>query len=276
MKIIYIFLLSAFTTLSISQNLVVNPTFVNGLTEWSSTGGGTGTNPLYVLPTHVTNDGQDDNFSVKYIATFVTGFEQKFNIVPGSTVSVSFWYKAVRTDGATTGNTCRIWSVFTNPTSSTPTTPINPPSSSSSSDDPLRNNNNYLAQTSTWTQVTVSSTVPAGATVFQLQLRAYNGATVSFDNISFTSPGASVLNLPSFDNIYDLTMYPNPLTGNTLYLNTNTNATMEVQIFNTLSTELVNTVVVNNSVNVSGLTTGIYIVKITEEGKTATKKLIIE
>jgi hypothetical protein len=43
-----------------------------------------------------------------------------------------------------------------------------------------------------------------------------------------------------------------------------------------LGKEVVNTNVVNNTVNVSNLTSGIYIVKITEEGKTSTKKLIIE
>jgi hypothetical protein len=32
----------------------------------------------------------------------------------------------------------------------------------------------------------------------------------------------------------------------------------------------------NNAVTISGLTPGMYIVKITEEGKTSTKKLIIE
>lgn len=43
-----------------------------------------------------------------------------------------------------------------------------------------------------------------------------------------------------------------------------------------LGKEVVNAKVTNNTVNVSNLTSGIYIVKITEEGKTSTKKLIIE
>jgi hypothetical protein len=34
--------------------------------------------------------------------------------------------------------------------------------------------------------------------------------------------------------------------------------------------------VINNTVNVSSLSTGIYVVKITEEGKTATRKLVID
>ncbi len=273
MKKIYSLLLIAFTTLSIAQNLVVNPTFATVLTGWSSTGGSSPN--FYALPSHVTNDGQDDSFSVKYIATFTTGLDQKFSVVPGATVSVSYWYKAARTDGATTGNTARIWSVFSDPTSATPTTPINPPGTTSASDDPLRNSNGYLAQASTWTQVIVSSIVPVGATVFQLQLRAYNGATVSFDNISFSSPGASVLNSSSFSQIDGLKMYPNPAKNN-LFIETTLNSDINVSIIDVLGKEVINSKVSNNAVTISGLTPGMYIVKISEEGKTATKKLIIE
>jgi len=269
MKKIYSLLLIALTSLSIAQNLVVNPTFSTALTGWSSTGTG------YALPTHITTEGQDDSFSVKYIATATTGLDQKFSVVPGATVNVSFWYKAARTDGATTGNTARIWSVFSDPASATPTTPINPPGTTGSTDDPLRNNNGYLAQASTWTQITVSSTVPAGATVFQLQFRAYNGATVSFDNISFSSPGASVLSSSSFSQIDGLKMYPNPAKNN-LFIETALNSDINVSIIDVLGKEVINSKVSNNAVNISGLTQGMYIVKITEEGKTSTKKLIIE
>mgnify|MGYP003493834134 FL=1 len=269
MKKLYTLLFIAFTTLGIAQNLVVNPTFANTLTGWSATG----TN--YALPNHVTTDGQDDSFSVQYIATATTGFDQKFNVVAGSSVTVSFWYKAARTNGATTGNTARIWGVFTDPSSATPTTPINPPGTTGAADDPLRNSNTYLAQASTWTQVTITSQVPVGATVFQLQFRAYNGATVSFDNISFSSPGASVLSSSSFNAIDGLKMYPNPLSGNTLYLTSTANAEMSVQIFDIVGKEVIKSNVMNNTVNVSGLNAGVYIVKITEEGKTATRKLVI-
>jgi len=271
MKKIYSLLLIAFTTLSIAQNLVVNPTFATVLTGWSSTGGSSPN--FYALPSHVTNDGQDDSFSVKYIATFTTGLDQKFSVVPGATVSVSYWYKAARTDGGPAGNTARIWSVFFSDLAST--TPINPIGTTSSSDDPLRNNNTYLAQASTWTQVIVSSIVPVGATVFQLQLRAYNGATVSFDNISFSSPGASVLNSSSFSQIDGLKMYPNPAKNN-LFIETALNSDINVSIIDVLGKEVINSKVSNNAVNISGLTPGMYIVKISEEGKTATKKLIIE
>jgi len=249
-----------------AQNLVTNPTFANALTGWSATGTG------YALPTHVTTGGQDDNFSVQYVATATTGLDQKFNVVPGQPVTVSFWYKAVRTNGATTGNTARIWSVFQAEGS---TTVINPPGTTDAATDPLRNNNLFLPQATAWTQVSITSTVPVGASTFLLQLRAYNGATVSFDNISFASPGATPLSTKGFNGIEGLKVYPNPVTGGKLFISSDANADKSVVIFDVLGKQVLNTTA-TESVNVSNLKSGVYIVKITEEGKTATRKLVIK
>ena len=80
----------------------------------------------------------------------------------------------------------------------------------------------------------------------------------------------------SFDVINGLTMYPNPVTGGTLHLTSTANAAMSVQIFDVVGKEVVKADVVNNTVNVAKLTAGVYVVKITEEGKTATRKLVVQ
>ncbi|MBC5835144.1 T9SS type A sorting domain-containing protein [Flavobacterium sp. F372] len=84
-----------------------------------------------------------------------------------------------------------------------------------------------------------------------------------------------VLGSASFSQIDGLKMYPNP-TKNNLFIETALNSNINVSIINMLGKEVVNANVVNNTVNVANLTSGLYIVKITEEGKTSTKKLIIE
>lgn len=78
------------------------------------------------------------------------------------------------------------------------------------------------------------------------------------------------------NNINGLTMYPNPLKGNTLFLTSTANEAMSVQIFDLLGKEVLKSNVMNNNVNVSGLNAGVYMVKVTEEGKTATRKLVIQ
>ena len=89
-------------------------------------------------------------------------------------------------------------------------------------------------------------------------------------------PLGTYLTSSSFDNINGLTMYPNPLKGNTLFLTSTANAAMSVQIFDLLGKEVLKSDVINNAVNVSKLNSGVYVVKITEEGKTATRKLVIQ
>lgn len=265
----FLLVLCMMTISSFAQNLVENPTFASGVASWYATGTG------YALPTVITNDGQDDNSSVQYIVTSTTptGFDQKFSVVPGATVTISYWYKAKRTDNGSTGNTGRIWSVFQ---ASGSTTPINPPGTTGSTDDPLRNNNVYLPQATTWTQKTVTSVVPVGANTFLLQFRAYNGATVSYDNISFESPGAAYLSTEGFNAISGLKVYPNPVSNGTLYIETAANAERTVTVFDVLGKQVLNTTTNNNAVGVNALRTGVYVVKITEEGKTVTRKLVIK
>ncbi len=76
--------------------------------------------------------------------------------------------------------------------------------------------------------------------------------------------------------IAGLSVYPNPVTNGTLYITSNSNEAKTVAVYDILGKQVLNTKTSNNAVNVSNLKGGTYIVKITEEGKTDTKKLIIE
>ncbi|AXG73456.1 T9SS C-terminal target domain-containing protein [Flavobacterium arcticum] len=78
------------------------------------------------------------------------------------------------------------------------------------------------------------------------------------------------------NSISTLKMFPNPLSGSILNITSNANATKVVAIYDVLGKQVVNTVTKNGTINVSGLTSGVYIVKITEEGKTATRKLVVK
>lgn len=77
------------------------------------------------------------------------------------------------------------------------------------------------------------------------------------------------------NNIEGLRMYPNPLSGNTLHLTSTQNLNMTIQIIDTLGKTILKSEVINNSVNISSLNSGVYIIKITEDNKTALRKLIV-
>ncbi|CAL2080155.1 putative secreted protein (Por secretion system target) [Tenacibaculum sp. 190524A05c] len=80
------------------------------------------------------------------------------------------------------------------------------------------------------------------------------------------------------NDIEGFAVYPNPVNAKTFKLTTASFTTKTVQIFNVLGKEVYNTKVngVNNDIDVSTLNSGIYILKVVEEEKTASKKLIIK
>jgi hypothetical protein len=78
------------------------------------------------------------------------------------------------------------------------------------------------------------------------------------------------------NEISGLNMYPNPVSNGNLHISSDNNSAKSVEIYDILGKQVLNAKVSNNTVNVSNLKGGAYIVKINEEGKTATRKLIIE
>lgn len=97
------------------------------------------------------------------------------------------------------------------------------------------------------------------------------GGAWRLDNFTVTGTTLGV----SQNSIEGLKVYPNPVTNGTLYIDTNADAAKDVVIYDVLGKQVVNTTT-QNAVNVSKLNAGVYIVKVTEEGKTATRKLVIK
>lgn len=76
------------------------------------------------------------------------------------------------------------------------------------------------------------------------------------------------------NQILGLQVYPNP-TKNILNISTNSNLAKIVQVYDMIGKEVINTQI-ENQLNVSNLTTGMYVAKITEDGKTSTTKIVIQ
>jgi hypothetical protein len=75
--------------------------------------------------------------------------------------------------------------------------------------------------------------------------------------------------------IAGLKVYPNPVSNGKLFIETAANAERTIAIYDLLGKNVLNTTTSNSEVNVAGLNGGIYIIKITEEGNTTSRKLII-
>lgn len=103
--------------------------------------------------------------------------------------------------------------------------------------------------------------------------------SMSVDELRIGTTWAQVTNgtLGTNQNtIAGLRMYPNPVSNGTLFIETSANAEKIVTVFDVLGKQVLNTTTSNNSINVVSLHTGVYIVNITEEGKTASRKLVIK
>lgn len=183
-----------------------------------------------------------------------------FPVTAGQTYTISYWYND-QTDAAR----FRHWGSFRNEggvTGITQSTIFQP---------------DYLPNTTGWQFVTVSDVAPAGATILRLDFRVFQdtsgGGSVYLDDVR-----AGAGNLAVSENaISGLQVYPNPVTKGNLYVSSNSNEVKTVAVYDVLGKQVVKaTTTSNEAINVSNLNAGVYIVKITEAGKTATRKLVVE
>ena len=96
---------------------------------------------------------------------------------------------------------------------------------------------------------------------------------LAIDNFIFKATSSILTN--KFSSINGLNIYPNPVSGSTLNIETTANGSKAVAIFDVLGKQVLNVSTDSTTVNVGNLNAGVYIVKITEEGKTATRKLVV-
>ena len=97
------------------------------------------------------------------------------------------------------------------------------------------------------------------------------GGTWRIDNVTFSD---GLLGTRT-NSISGLKVYPNPVVNGNLYITSDNNDSKLVIIYDLLGKQVMKATVTNQPLNVSNLNSGVYMVKITEDGKTATRKLVI-
>jgi hypothetical protein len=75
--------------------------------------------------------------------------------------------------------------------------------------------------------------------------------------------------------IEGLSIYPNPTTGDRIYISTKLNDDKQISIFDVLGKKVLQTTLSSKELNISSLTPGVYIIKIEEGDASATRKLIV-
>lgn len=271
MKKFYILLAAlSLTTVAATaqQNLIVNGNFENWTAANPENFEKVGTtvfyNDLITKETTISRSGNAVKQQSKPQGS--TQYLEYGDLIPvtaGVSYTISYWYL----DNSTQART-RLWSSWLDASNTALGTTLQSAIQEAT----------YSTDSPNWVNKVVTVVAPAGATAIRYQIREYHqdntaGGFIYYDDLSF-GPTATA-GVGEF-GISGLKLFPNPLTGTQLNIASDSNADKAVVIYDVLGKQVLSTTVTAGAVNVAGLNAGIYIVKVTEEGKTATRKLVIK
>ncbi len=80
------------------------------------------------------------------------------------------------------------------------------------------------------------------------------------------------------ENIEELSIFPNPVQNGKqfIYITSKKGLTKKIEIFNVLGKQIFSHIMVGKELNISKLSTGVYVLKITENNISETRKLVIK
>ncbi|MDB2606718.1 T9SS type A sorting domain-containing protein [Zobellia sp.] len=76
--------------------------------------------------------------------------------------------------------------------------------------------------------------------------------------------------------IKGLKLYPNPVTNGKVYVSTSENTTKNILIYDVLGNQVFQTKIKGDELNLSDLDAGVYVLRVYQNKKVATRKLIIK
>lgn len=76
-------------------------------------------------------------------------------------------------------------------------------------------------------------------------------------------------------DIDGFSMYPNPVTTGKVYISTTLNAAKEILIYDVFGTLVMKTTILGKELNLVDLDAGVYVLRVHEKDKVATRKLIV-
>ena len=71
-------------------------------------------------------------------------------------------------------------------------------------------------------------------------------------------------------------LYPNPAANGVVYITTANNSNKEIMIYDVFGEIVLTDRITSNTLNISKLVSGVYMLQVTEEKKTMTRKLVVK
>lgn len=88
--------------------------------------------------------------------------------------------------------------------------------------------------------------------------------------------GFSQENTKGSADIDGFKLYPNPVTQGKVFIETTHNLPKKILVFDVLGTQVLETTLLGKELNLSNLDKGVYILRVFEKNKVATRKLIVK
>lgn len=143
---------------------VANSSFENGLENWDAEEG-------YSLSTDNAHTGSQ---SLAFDVTKTYDLRQTIeNLTSGEEITLSYWYYL---NEASSGSGLRFWCYWVG-----------------NEDHSALHPDTYTNKKGAWTQATITTTVPEGATALNLEIRVYNGAKGYIDDITVTPANGNTI-----------------------------------------------------------------------------------
>ena len=119
----------------------------------------------------------------------------------------------------------------------------------------------------------IGTTIPTTASSITGLGGEFNGVYQIFPR--YASDIAAPLSVNNF-NTNSFSLYPNPTSTGSVSISSTNSEAISVQVFDILGKQVKNETITNNTLNVSNLKSGVYIVKITQNNASTTKKLVVK
>nr|WP_321415888.1 T9SS type A sorting domain-containing protein [uncultured Allomuricauda sp.] len=84
------------------------------------------------------------------------------------------------------------------------------------------------------------------------------------------------VNNESVQELKGFKMYPNPAYGTEVYISTESNGTKDIRIYDVFGEVVLSERISTNTLDISRLVPGVYVLQVTENKKTMTRKLVVK
>jgi hypothetical protein len=249
------------TAISFGQEMLLNGDFEN----WDSDTAPTSWTKIENTSKEST-EKHGGSFAAKHVGGTKDLGQTIADVIAGNSYTITVWYKILENDG----EDARIWSYWKDVANAS----IIDSDTAGALRGPTADGGYFNNNSGAWTKYEATVTAPVGATQFYFELRTYSGATAYWDDLSFVNTTTASLKNNAIEGF---ATYPNPITNKEFTISSSSASVKEIAIYNVIGKKVLATSFsgIKTTIDVSAMSSGIYILKVIEAGKTAIKKLVI-